>query len=224
MKLDWRNPAFTATVAAVLLIVGGPGTWYYLETQKETQRARVAVVVGEVTESIGLALSIRGGEGEAQQLDAMVAEAEGRIAALRNEPKKREAEVFEAAEGYAVDAQRVMRRQGEVVRARAKTAGSQNALMEHMAQAGNRSSEWIAEAVARRQQLEKDYYDFRAAATAYASALDAMPAARKRVADLKLPAPLYDEAALGRVQTRASTDAREAAEGLASIKRLPPPR
>lgn len=224
MKIDWRNPAITAVAAAVVLIIAGPGYWFYSESQKEAQREVVAVIVAETTQAIGLAISIRGAEGEAGQLDAMVADAERWIAALRDAPKKREPEVFESAGSYAVDAQRVMRRQAEVVRTRAKTAQSQNALMAHMAQAGNRSGEWIAEAVARRQRLEKDYYDFRAASTAYSSALDAMPATRKRVADLKLPAPLYDEVALAKVQTRAADDAREATEGLESLKRLPPPR
>ena len=223
-NIDWRNPAVTAAAAAALLIVAGPGYWFYSESRKEAQRETVAQIVGEVTQAVGLAISMRGAEGEATQLDAMVAEAEQRIAALRGAPAKPEPDVFEAAEQYAVDSQRAMRRQAEVVRTRFRTAASQNALMAHMAQSGNRSSEWISEAVAKRRKLEQDYFDFRAAAAAYSSALDAMPATRRQLVQIGLPAPLYDEAALGRVQTLAADDARAATEGLESLKRLPPPR
>ncbi len=224
MKIDFRSPAVLATVAAVILIVAGPGWWLYSQSAKEEQRVAVAAIVAAATKSIALTLSLRGAEGEAAELDKLVAAAEGPLSALRGFPGRREPAVFEAAEQYLADAQRAMRRQAVLVRVREVTAASQNALMAHMARAENRSDEWIREAVALRQKLEKDFYEFRTSSAAYSSALDALPASRGKVLELLPGAAVYDQAALGKVQTRAAEDARVAAEELEALKRLPPPR
>jgi hypothetical protein len=224
MKIDFRNPAASAIAAAVILLVAGPGWWLYSESVKEEQRMAVAAMVAETTRSIALGLSLRGAEGEAAELDKLVAAAEAPLSALRDFPGKREPAVFEAAEQYLTDAQRAQRRQAMLVRVREVTAASQNALMMHMARSDNRSDEWIRQAVALRQKLEKDFFDYRISSAAYSSALDAMPASRRRLAEVLPGAALYDEAALGKVQTRAADDAKIAAEELEALKRLPPPR
>lgn len=224
MKLDFRNPAVTAIIAAVVLLVLGPGYWFYKESGKEDQRNAVAQIVAGSTQSIALSLSLRGAEGEARELDKLVAAADGPISALRGYAGKREPDVFEAAEQYAVDVQRVFRRQAALVRVREVTAASQNALMSHMTRSENRSDAWIREAVDLRKKLEKDFFDFRAGAAAYSSALEALPASRRKVAELLPGASLYDEAAIGKLQTRAAEDARAATEELENLKKLPPPR
>ena len=224
MKVNFRNPAVLAVSAAVVLLLVGPGWWLYSQSVKEEQRTAVAAIVAGTTKSIALALSMRGAEGEAAELDKLVAAAEGPLSALRRFPARRELAVFEAAEQYVADAQRTMRRQAALVRVREVTAGSQNALMSHMARAENRSDEWIREAVALRQRLEKDFYEFRTSSAAYSSALDALPAARGKVLELLPGAAVYDQATLARMQTRAAEDARVAVEELEALKRLPPPR
>lgn len=224
LKSLLRNPAISAAVAAVVLIVAGPGYWFYTESLKEDQRKAVAQRVSDTTRAIGLALSMRGAEGEAKQLDALVAEAEERLSDLRAIQKRHEPRILESAELYVADTQRLLRRQAALVRVRAVAAASQNALMSHMARAENRSDEWIREAVALRKKLEQDFFAYRTAAAAYASALDAMPATRRQASETVLGAQFYDETALGRVQTRAARDAREATEELEALRKLPPPR
>lgn len=224
MKLDFRNPAVIAAAAALVLLVAGPGYWLYSQSVKDAQRQAVAQSVSETTQAIGLGISLRGADGEAQQLDALVAAAEGRLAALRGTPSKAVPDAFEAGEQYITDAQRVLRRQAVLVRVRAATADAQNGLIAHMARAENRSEDWIREAVALRQKLEKEFFEFRAAATAYSSALEAIPASRRLVAAALPGAALYSEAELGKLQARAAEDARHAAIELENLKKLPPPR
>jgi hypothetical protein len=224
MKIDIRNPAVMAAVAAVVLLVAGPGYYFYSQSVKDTQRKAVAQQVTETTKSLALAISLRGADGEAQQLDAQVEAAERRLAALRGAPGKSVPEVYEAGEQYITDAQRVMRRQAALVRVRIATAGAQNALIAHMGRAENRSDEWIREAVGLRQKLEKEFFEFRAAATAYSSALEAIPASRRQAVAAVPGAAFYDEAALGKVQMRAAEDARSATAELENLKKLPPPR
>lgn len=224
MKIDFRNPAVMAAVAAVVLLVAGPGYYFYSQSVKDAQRKAIAHHVTETTKSLALAVSLRGADGEAQQLDAQVEAAERRLAALRGAPSKAVPEVYEAGEQYIGDAQRVMRRQAVLVRVRIATAGAQNALIAHMGRADSRSDEWIREAVALRQKLEKEFFEFRAAASAYSSALEAIPAARRQAAAVLRGAEFYDESVLGKVQMRASEDARSAAVELENLKKLPPPR
>ena len=45
-----------------------------------------------------------------------------------------------------------------------------------------------------------------------------------RLAEVLPATRLYDEAAVGKVQTRAAEDAKAAAEELENLKKLPPPR
>ena len=224
MKLDLRNPAVSAALAAVILLVLGPGYWLYRESGKDDQRKAVAEHVAQATRWLTLSGSLRGAEGEAAELEKLVAAAEQPITALRGFPSKYEPAIFEAAEAYLVDIQRVLRRQGALVRIREVTAASQNALMQHMGRADNRSDDWIREAVDLRKRLEKDFFDFRGGAAAYASALDALPASRRKLAEVLPGVQLYDEAAVGKVQTRAAEDARAATEELQNLKKLPPPR
>lgn len=224
MKLDFRNPAVMAGIAAVILLVGGPGYWFYNETRKDAQRQEVAQRVSETSRGLGLAISMRGAEGEVQQLETLVADADKRIAFLKALPRRYEPKMVEAAEQYIVDAQRVVRRQALLVKARAVAATAQNALMQHMGRSESRSDDWIKEAVALRQKLEKEFFEYRAAATGFASALDAMPASRRLAGETVIGATFYDEAALGKLQARAAEDAKIATEELAALKRLPPPR
>lgn len=224
MKPLFRNPAVMAIAGAVILLVAGPGYWFYSQSAKDAQREAIGQLVAKTTRDIGLGLSLRGAEGEAPQLEGLVEAAERRLSVLRGFPSKAVPEAFAAAEQYVTDAQRVLRRQAALVRVRAATAGAQNALIAHMARAESRSDEWIREAVALRQKLEQEFFEFRAAAAAYSSALDALPAARRQAAAALPGAALYDEAALGKVQTRAAEDATAAAAGLENLKRLPPPR
>jgi len=224
MKVDFRNPAVSAAIAAVVLMVLGPGYWLYRESAKDEQRKAVVEHVTQATQWLNLSGSLRGADGEAAELDKLVAAAEKPIAALRDFPSKAEPRIFEAAEAYVADIQRVLRRQGALVRVREATAASQNALIQHMARAENRSDDWIREAVDRRKRLEKDFFDFRNSAAAYSSGLEALPASRRKLAELLPGARLYDEAAVGKVQQRAAEDAKAATEELETLKKLPPPR
>lgn len=224
MKAMLRNPAVMAAIAAAILLVVGPGWWVWKQNATVGEKKAVAAQVAGVTQSLLLSQALRGGEGEAQELDKLVAAADGPIATLRGLPKRHDAAMVEAAETYMVDIQRVLRRQANLVRVRETTAASQNALMQHMAQATSRSDDWIKDAVALRQRLEKDFFEFKSAASAFASALDALPASRKALGE-KLPGvQLYDEPGVGKLQTRAADDAKAATEELEALKRLPPPR
>jgi hypothetical protein len=224
MNFNPRNPAAMAAIAAVILLIAGPGYWFFNETRKDAQRKEVAQVVSASSKSLGLAISMRGAEGELAQLDAIGKETDAQLAALKGLPKRYEPPVVEAAEQYVVDAQRIVKRQANLVRVRATTATAQNALMQHMGRAESRSDEWIREAVALRKKLEGEFFEYRAAATAFASALEAMPASRRLAGETVMGASFYDEAALGKLRTRAAEDAKIATEELAALKRLPPPR
>jgi len=224
MKLELRNPATIAIIAAIVLLVAGPGWWYYNETVKDAQRKAIAQHVAQTTRAVTLAISLRGADGEATQLDVLAEAAEARLGALRAERSRKVRAAFEAGEQYVADVQRVLRRQATLVRVRAAAADAQNALIAHMARAESRSQDWIREAVALRQKLEKDFFEFRAAAAAYSSALDALPASRRQAAAAVPGAELYVEAELGKLQMRAAEDAKLAATELDNLKKLPPPR
>jgi hypothetical protein len=224
MKFNPRNPAAMAGLAAVILLVAGPGYWFFNEARKDSQRKEVAQVVSAASRSLGLAMSMRGAEGELAQLDTISKETDAQLGSLKALPKRYEPKVVDAAEQYVVDAQRIIRRQAVLLRVRATTAAAQNALMAHMGRAESRSDEWIREAVALRKKLEGEFFEYRAAAAAFASALDAMPASRRLAGETVMGASFYDEAALGKLQARAAEDAKVATEELAALKRLPPPR
>jgi hypothetical protein len=224
MNFNPRNPAAMAIVAAVVLLIAGPGYWMFNESRKETQRKEVAQVVSAASRSLGLAISMRGAEGELAQLEAISKDADAQLASLKAITKRYEPPIVDAAEQYVTDAQRIVRRQAALLRVRSTTATAQNALMAHMGRAESRSDDWIREAVALRKKLEGEFFEYRAAAVAFASALEAMPASRRLAGETVMGASFYDEVALGKLQARAAQDAKIATEELAALKRLPPPR
>lgn len=195
--------------------------------QKRALQAQVAQSVTAASAGLAetLAWEVNAPPPEAAgKLDALVAQADTALQALRGMSARPDPDLAEAADDYVASALEVLRRQSGCVRGHARFADSLRALRAHMALAGQRGDGWIAEAIRLRQQLDRDHYDYQLAATSLGHMLGQLAKARERIGARLPGVPIPDRVDVDSARSRAAASSAVVREELEDAKRLAGPR
>lgn len=217
-----RSPTAIAAAAAVLLALPGLAYWGYSDYKKRELQGAVVALVADATSRLRDALQVReSGAGELERLAdhfKTLTAATQRLSGLepwRNPP------LSDAAQQYLDEAHALLRRRIALQRGRDAVLADVNALSGHIHAARGRSSDWIREAVALKQQLERDFFDYRVAEGGLQKSLQALPDARKQLAPLVAPAPLIEDRLLADARARLDAASARLARQVEAAGKLP---
>ena len=203
MPVSRRNQII-AGVAALVVLAGAwvaHGAW-----QKRKLDAQVAQLVGEAGARLNATIGADINAPSANlvsKLDESIKETDAGLEALRAASARPDRPLVEAADDYLLTVLEVLRRQAGSARGRLKFIESHKALAAHLALAGQRSGNWMAEAVSLRQRMDKDFFDYQLAATSLGNMLKGYPDSYKKIASRVPGAALPSDAAAREAQARA---------------------
>jgi hypothetical protein len=161
-KASWM----TAGVAVVALAVACSAAWLvYRESAKRELQQQVTAVAEDATARLRQSLELLTAGPEAR------AELEANFAALEESVETTQAlddsihpELVAATHAYITDVHALLRRELALHAGRDAVGAGIGAINHHLQAAGARSPEWIHQALALKQQLEKSFFDYRLAA------------------------------------------------------------
>lgn len=220
-----RSPVAAAAALALLLLAAGLAYWGYAGYKKRQVQETVLALVADATVRLRDALKAREpGAGDLERLEvqfkALGASAQ-RLAAL---DAWRDPALSDAAQQYVDEAHALLRRAVALQRAHDATLAGTNALTEHMRAARGRSSDWIREAIGLRQQMDRDYFDYRLAEGGMRKSLQTLPESRGRLAPLAAATPLIEEGPIAEAGVRLKGQAERLAQQVEAARVLPLPR
>jgi hypothetical protein len=199
-----RNKIIAGVVA--LAVLAGIAYAGFGAAKKRQLQAQVVQQVGEaggrLEASLGVDINAPSAE-LLKTLDASIEATDAALQELRATSAGFNPALVEAADDYVAVALNVMRRQAGGARGRMKFAQSHKALTAHLAQVGQRGSQWMNEAVKLRQQLDRDYFEYNTAASSLVNMLAGYPASRKKIAALMPSDSLPADAAVKEAHARA---------------------
>jgi len=130
----------------------------------------------------------------------------------------------DAAQQYLDEAHALLRRRIAVQRGRDTVLADMNALSSHIHAARGRSSDWIREAVALKQLMDRDYFDYRLAEGGLQKSFQALPDARRQLAPLIAPVPLMEDGPFADARTQLTEASAQLARQVEAARKLPVPR
>ncbi len=156
----------TAGVAAVVLAVACSAAWWvYRESEKHALQQQVTAVAEDATARLRQSLELLTAGPEARaELEANFAALEESVEATQALDDSIHPELVAAAHAYITDVHALLRRQLALHAGRDAVGAGIGAVTHHLQAAGARSPEWIHQALALKQQLEKSFFDYRLAA------------------------------------------------------------
>lgn len=211
--------------AVLLLAVIGIAYWGYSGYKQREMQAVVAALVADATSRLRDALQPRAaGAGALEPLEGQFKALAGIAQRLAQLETWRDPPLGEAAQQYVDEAHALLRRQLAVQRASDQLRIDLNALTEHIGTVGGRSSDWIREAVKLKQQLDRDFFDFRLAEGGLQKGLQALPDARRQLAPLLAATPLIEDGPLADARKRLDQASAQFAQQVEAARKLPVPR
>ena len=161
-----KHSWIAAGVGAVVLAIACTLAWWtYKESQKRELERDVVAVVEDSTTRLREALGLLTAGPEARaELEAHFAALEGSVGMTQTLNASIHPALVQAAYAYVTDAQALLRRQLALQAGRDAVRADIDELNNHLRTASTRSPEWIHEALALKQRLEKSFFDFRIAA------------------------------------------------------------
>jgi len=219
------NKAAVSALAA-LLVVAALGYWGYSGYKKLELRDTIVALVKDASRRFEGALAMEAGRASAdnaqavQKLDEHAQEVDRHVIELRGLALWRDRVLAEAAEDYLLTVREVLRKQAASHRYGIQVAAGEAALREFMRGANRRSRTWMDEAVREKDRLEKDYFDYRLSADAFARLLEAYPESRQKLAAEIPAAPLAADDAVQAARERAVQNSRRAESEMQQIRQL----
>ena len=221
-NLRRRSPIAIATAAAVVLVLLGLAYWGYAGYKKRELQDAVAALAVEASSRLREALQVR--DSGAEELERL----EGHFKALGSATQRlagfelwRDPPLSDAAQQYLDEAHALLRRQIAVQRSRDAVLADVTALSGHIHAARARSSDWIREAVALKQQLERDFFDYRLAEGGLQKSFQALPGARQQLAPLLAAVPLIEDRWLADARARLERTTGQLGRQLEDARKLP---
>jgi hypothetical protein len=225
-----RYDAKTIVIAAVALVLAaGLGYWGYTAYKTRELRAGIAVLVKDAGGRLRDALGAEAGpapanhEQLAKTLDEHAAAVEKLAERLNRLELGRDRAFSDDADSLLVTIREILRRQASIHRLYLLHTESLQTLRDHM-RADNRTGAWVRQAVRTKERAEKDFRDYRLVVASYATVLGSFPVAQKRVASHVGPAPLVEEALIGKARERALETAMQAEVEMEKVRRLVGPK
>lgn len=211
--------------AVVLLAVIAIAYWGHSGYKKREMRGAVAALVAEASSRLRDALQPRAaGADELERLEGHFKALASIAQRLSQLEIRRDPPLGEAAQQYVDEAHALLRRQLAVQRASDKLRADLNALTEHIGAARVRSSDWIREAVALKQQMDRDFFDYRLAEGGLQKGLQALPDASRELAPLLAATPLIEDGLLADARKRLDQASVQFTERVEAARKLPVPR
>jgi len=214
-----------AIAVLALLAAASLAYWGYSAYQKRELQGVVVALVADATSRVRETLQLP--QSGAEDLETL----EGHFKALTAATQRlsgldtwRDPPLSDGAEQYLGEVQALLRRQIAVRRGRDAVLADVSALAEHLLATRGRSSNWVGEAIARKQRLERDIFDYRLAAGGLEKSLKALPDARQRLAPLVAPMPLLEDRLLSDARARLSEATKQIEQRVAVAGELPSPR
>lgn len=204
-------------VAAAAAYVG-LGAW-----QKRKLQADVAQLVGETGARLEATLGVDINAPTTDMLrtlDKSIEDADTALQRVRAANARHDPQLVEAADDFSALVLGVLKRQSGAARGRLKFNESNKLLAAHIANVGARGSDWLAEAVRLRQQLDKDYFDYQIAASSLENMLGGYPQSRRKIAALLPGAALPAESAVKEARARAQAALDATKQELEKAKQL----
>ncbi len=216
-------------IAALLIVVTG-ASLYWGQHKKVQLRGDVAALVGEASARLRAALGMEADQGAANtpegagRLEQFSAQFDQQVQALRAMDTKRDPALAEAAEDYLTTARQLTMYQARMHALRIAVGADAQALAEHIRTVDHRERGWIGEALQKKEQLEKNYFDYRLASDAFSDLARTYLVSRRKVAPLVGDAALVDEALAIDARDRAREAAKQTATLVEQAKQLSPGR
>lgn len=214
-----------AAAAVLLLAIIGIAYWAYSDYKKRQLQDAVLALVTDATAQVRGALQAPDFHaGEPDRLEShfkALGSATQRLSGLEG---WRNAPLADAAQQYLDEAHALLRRLMALQRARDAALGGVNAITEHIRAARGRSSDWIRDAIALRQQMDRDYFDYRLAEGGLQKSLQTLPEARSRLAPLAAATPLIDDRPIAEARSRLTAQSAQLARQVEAARILPAPR
>ena len=189
------GPRQLAIAGLILVIAAVAGYWAYsVHSQKQLRRTVVALVTDTSQRLRDVLTSAAAGTPAARfdtvaEIDAHAAKVHRNYSELGTLDQA--GAITEAADDYILTSREILRRIAVSDRARLNLAVNSVVLQDHM-RSDRGEAAWPGEAVRLKQRVEQDYRDYRLAAQALVSLLDALPASQSRMAAHLGPGVLVD--------------------------------
>lgn len=214
-----------AAAVALLIVLGGLGWWGYAELKKRELQAALLALVSDATARVNEVLhpldgSARGRERLDAHFRALQASS-GRLAGL---DLWRKAALASAAQRYLDEAHALLRRRIAEQRSAQAVRAAASALTAHVNRPRGRAPGWISHAVALKQALEREFFDWRIASGGLGKSLQTLGEARARLAPLVAPLPLVEDRVLAEARQRHAAEVAELERLVESARKLPEPR
>jgi hypothetical protein len=153
-------------IGALVLAIACALAWLaYRESQKRDLEQDVVALVQDATDRLREALGLLTADAAARvKLEASFTALKGSVGKMRGLDASIYPELVEAANAYVTDVHALLRRQLALDAARDSVRADIGEIDNHLSAAGTRSPEWIHQALALNQRLEKSFFDYRFAA------------------------------------------------------------
>jgi hypothetical protein len=218
-----------AAVAAVLVIAAGAGL-YWGQHKKAQLRGDIATLVADASARLRSALGLEADQKSADTADSVAqleqdsAAFDRQLAALHALDTSRDKALADAAEDYLSTARQLTHYQARMHRMHIDVSGAVQALDEHMRNADRRARGWIGEAMRRKDDLEKKYFDYRMASDGFGDLARTYLDSRKQLAALLGAPAVVDEQLVIDARARAQQAAKETAALVERARQLAAPR
>jgi hypothetical protein len=171
-KHSWIKVGVGALVLAIACAVA---LWAYRGIQKRELQQEVVALVQDSTARLRDALGLLTAGAEARaKLEAHFTALEGSVAKTQALNASIYPALVQAADAYITDVHALLRRQLALHAGRDTVRVDIGEINNHLRAAGTRSPEWIRQALALNQRLEKSFFDYRFAAGGLEKSLSAL--------------------------------------------------
>ena len=219
-----RSPVALAALAALLLALLGLADLGYSAFKRNELKTNVLALVDDATVRVNASLAMADPEPDTlERLNAhfsALGAADRRLAGLE---RWRDPPLAERAGRYLEEAQALLRRLIALRRGHEAVLADLGALASHIAAARWRSRDWIREALALKQALERDYFDLRLVEGGLRKSLRSLPEARDLLSPLVAPMKLVEDRALAETGARLDRSTVLLAAQVEAARTLPVP-
>ena len=214
-----------AAVAVVLAAALALGFWGYVSHQTRALNNTVLALVQDSTSGLGEALGLLTAGAEARRkLEADFAALGANMEKLRAVDASWNEPLVRAADGYISEIHAMLRRQIAAHRSRDAVHADMKEIAEHLRGAAGRSSAWIRQALALKQRLETNFFNYRLAAGGLEKSLRSLREARAELGRLVAPDLVIEENALAAAAARWIESSAKLGEAVEKTRSLPEPR
>ena len=180
--------------ALALAITCALAWWAYREAQKRELQRDVVALVQDSTARLREALGLLTADAQARStLQAHFAALEGSAGRMQALDASVHPTLVQTAYAYVTDAHALLRRQLALHAGRDAVRGDIGEINTHLRAAGTRSPEWIRQALALDQRLQRNFFDYRLAAGGLEKSLRALDDTRLRLQTLVPAAAVIEQ-------------------------------